>query len=264
MRTCLLLIAASVTLSAQPQQPNYQPNWPCTGKERTFDPAFLRAAEATGGQLFLLDRSETSALTVIAIEPSKHPATVARSVGKLENYLDVHVPIDPSIESLYISATVQCLQRVILWDPQIVEVLPKQVGGQDHVFRAVRISVIPKPTPGIWTIRLLGTGAYSLVVQAKTRRSFSGDFDGHTITASTDSAAPRFRLVTEAGDPLQPLALETSGQGRYSATIPPPAERFRLLTEGVDPQGYPFQRLDSRLFEPKPLKTNTAAPHTPD
>jgi hypothetical protein len=252
MRICLLLLAA-LSLSAQqrsqqqPQEPNYQPNWPCTGKERAFDPAFLRTAEATGGQMLLLDKSETSAFTVVALAAPRHPATIARSVGKLENYLDIRVPIDPSIESLYIAATVQCLQRVILWDPQIVEVLPPQSGGEDHVFRAVRISIIPKPTPGVWTIRLLGSGSYSLVVQAKTSRSFSATFDGQTITASTNAAAPRFRLVTEAGDPLQPLALEPSTPGRYTAQIPPPTQRFRLLMESADF----LQRMDPRLLEPR-------------
>jgi hypothetical protein len=254
MRDCLLfLFAAALSSPAQQQQqPNYQPGWPCTGKERAFDPAYLRTAEATGGQLFLLDRSEASAFSVIGIAEPKHSATVGRSVGNLENYLDVRVPIDPSIESLYISATVQCLQRVILWDPQIVEVLPQQVGGEDHVFRALRISIIPKPTPGVWTIRLLGKGAYSLVVEAKTTRRFSADFDGQTVTASTNSDAPHFRLVTEAGDPLQSLTLEAAGVGRYSAVIPPPGQRFRLLMEGVDPQGYPFQRVEPRLYEPPP------------
>ena len=197
-----------------------------------------------------MDRSEASAFTAIGIAKPKHPVTVARSVGNLENYLDIRVPIDPSIESLYISATVQCLQRVILWDPHIVEVLPQQMGGEDHVFRAVRISMVPKPAPGVWTIRLLGKGAYSLVVEAKTTHGFSADFDGQTVTAFTNSDAPHFRLVTEGGDPLQSLTLESVGVGRCSAVIPPPGQRFRLLMEGVDPQGYPFQRMEPRLYEP--------------
>jgi hypothetical protein len=252
MRNCVIVVAAALTLRAQapPQQPKYQPNWPCTGKERTFDPTYLHAAEATGGQLFLFDRSELDGFTTIAIQGPKHPATVARSVGKLENFLDVRVPVDPSIESLYVSATVQCLQRVILWDPQIVEALPQQMGGEDHVYRAVRISVIPKPTPGVWTIRLLGAGAYSLVVQAKTTLSLNANLDGQNITASTNASGPHFRLVTESGDPLQPLALESPAPGRYLGVVPPLKQKFRLLMEGIDKQSNPYQRMDPRLLEP--------------
>jgi hypothetical protein len=257
MRTWLLLAVLTSSLLAQAlfgqtqeQRPNYQPNWPCTGKERTFDPVYLDTAEATGGQLFLFERSDISGFTTIAIEGPKHPTTIARSVGKLENYLDIRVPIDPSIQSLYVSATVQCLQRVILWDPQVVEVLPQQIGGEDHVFRAVRLSIIPKPTPGIWTIRLLGTGAYSLVVQAKTSVGFSGNFDGQTITAQTGAPNPHFRLISEAGEPLLTLDLPLTAPGRYSAAIRPPAQKFRLLMESTDAQVIPFQRVEPKLFKP--------------
>ncbi|HEY4360386.1 MAG TPA: hypothetical protein VGN17_05440 [Bryobacteraceae bacterium] len=250
MRTWILLSAAASCLLAQSseQRANYQSNWPCTGKERTFDPVYLHTAEATGGQLFLFDKSETSGFTTIAIQTPKHPATIARSVGRLENYLDIRVPIDPSIESLYVSTTVQCLQRVILWDPQIIEVLPQQIGGEDHVFRAVRISIIPKPAPGIWTIRVLGTGSYSLVVQAKTNLNFSAKFSNQNITALTSATAPRFRLVTETGDPLQPLDLLPAGPGRYSGTVMAPPQPFRILMENTEEQGQTVQRLDPRLF----------------
>jgi hypothetical protein len=265
MRRWLLLFTLLLPLCAQQpeQQTNYQPNWPCNGKERAFDPVYLSTAEASGGQMFLFDPSEVDGFSVIAINSRKHPATVARSVGKLENYLDVSVPVDASIESLYISVTLQCKQRIVIYDPQNSEALPQQTGGEDHLYHAGRIATIPHPAPGTWTVRLLGSGAYSLVVQAKTSIILNGlNFDGglpHSGTPQNASvfvraptAALHFRMVNEAGETLQPLDLEPSAQdaSHYTGMVTLGTQRFRLLVEGTDAQGFPFQRLDPRLFDP--------------
>lgn len=265
MRRSLLLFVLLLPLCAQQpeQQPNYQPNWPCTGKERAFDPVYLRTAEASGGQMFLFDRQEVDGFSVIAINDRKHPTTVARSVGKLENYLDVSVPVDSSIESLYISVSLQCMQRIAIYDPQNSEALPQQTGGEDHVYHAGRIAVIPHPAPGTWTVRLLGSGTYSLVVQAKTPITLNDlNFDGGlphsgtpqiaSVFVRSPTAALHFHLVNEAGETLQSLDLEPSAQdvSHYTGMVTPGTQRFRLLVEGTDAQGYPFQRLDPRLFDP--------------
>ncbi len=252
----LLLLAAPLWPQQNGQTPQYQPNWPCTGKERAFDPAYLRTAEATGGQMFLLDRSEAGAFSVLEINDMKHKATVARSVGTLENYRDIRFPVDPSIESLYISASLQCTQRVVIYDPLNAEVRPEINGGEDHVYHAGRISVIPHPAPGVWTVRLLGSGTYSLVAQAKTPVVLRVNFDApDRISLRTTAPAPglRFRLVNEAGDPLQNLLLEAApdNSGRYEGSFMRPSQRFRVLVEALDEQGNAFlQRADARLFEP--------------
>ena len=64
---------ASATVFAQDsaQQPHYQQNWPCTGKERAFDPTYAKVSEATGGHLFLFDKSETSGMSTLMIGDMK-------------------------------------------------------------------------------------------------------------------------------------------------------------------------------------------------
>lgn len=261
----VLVMAAAVCAQKSGQQANYQPGWPCTGHERAFDPVYLRTAEATGGQMFLFDRSEVDGFSVIARNDPAHKATLARSVGTLANYLDVRVPVDPSVESLYISASLQCTQRIVVYDPQSAEVRPELAGGEDHVYRAGRISVIPRPAPGVWTVRLLGKGAYSLAVQGRTQFTLGGvSFAGAGPRAGIEQEvnvylqAPtpslRFRMVNQAGEDPQPIAFEQSpaGSGRYAARFTPGAQPFRLLVEGTDEQGNVFfQRMDPRLFEPK-------------
>src|SRR6266849_5950564 len=71
------------------QQPNYQPGWPCTGKERSFDPTYAKVAEATGGHLVLLDRSEVGVWSTLAMGDSKHQSTIVRAAGKTDSYVDI-------------------------------------------------------------------------------------------------------------------------------------------------------------------------------
>lgn len=208
--------------------------------------------------MLLLDRSEAGAFSVVAINEPKHKATVARSVGTIQNYRDVRFPIDPSIESLYISVALQCMQRIAIYDPLSADTRPGQAtGGEDHVYRAARIVVIPHPAPGVWTVRLLGSGAYSVVVQAKTALALHDlrfDPSGRiALYATAPAPTVAFRLVNEAGDNLAALALEQSPpeSGRYEGSLTRPAQRFRVLMEASDEQGNVFfQRMDPRLFEP--------------
>src|SRR6185437_1795590 len=91
-----LLAIPGLALAQNGQQPNIEPGWPCTGKPRAVDPAYIRTSEASGGQVFLFDRSEMRGFTLIANGTSRHGATVARATGTVTNYVDLQVPVDPS------------------------------------------------------------------------------------------------------------------------------------------------------------------------
>src|SRR5258708_20402000 len=71
------------------QQPNYQPGWPCTGKERSFDPTYAKVPEATGGHLVLLDRSEVGVWATLAIGVGKHNATMIAPAAKTDPSVDL-------------------------------------------------------------------------------------------------------------------------------------------------------------------------------
>ena len=255
LRIAIPLILFSGLLSAQNgQQPNLEPGWPCTGKPRVVDPAYVRTSEATGGQVFLFDRSEVRGFALLANGNARHSATVARASGTVSNYVDLQVPVDPSIESLFVSVSLQCKQRVIVYDPKSQDFRPDPNTGSDDVFLAGRIVTIPHPEPGVWTVRLLGTGTYFAVVQAKTslnvgRAEFqNGQVSIYSMPGST------FRLVAADGQPIQDLALTPSpdAPGQYSGSLTPPGKGFRVEAHATDAQGYLVQRLDGRLYEAKP------------
>ena len=124
--------------------------------------------------------------------------------------------------------------------------------------------MIPKPEPGVWTIRLQGAGPYFLSVQARTAFALhSTDFAQFppkfgadqtlTVTVNAPTRDVRFRLVGPAGEPLQTLVLSASEDrpDHFSGTFIPGFKQFRVLAEGADERGFPFQRIDPHLFEAK-------------
>src|SRR5712692_5799828 len=165
----VLLMAFALAASGQAparseQQPRYQAGWPCTGKERSFDPTYSKIAESTGGHLFLFDKAEIAGTSALAIGDLRHKDTIVRVSGKLESYVDIPIPVDANLDSLFVVASLQCMQTIRLYDPQRSSVTAEP--DQDHWFRAGRIATIPRPMAGEWLLRLAGTGAYSVAVQA--------------------------------------------------------------------------------------------------
>lgn len=121
----ILIAGAALAQAPQGQKPRLQPGWPCTGKEPSFDPAYARVAEASGGQIFLFDRSEAGRSMTIYKYTSKHPATITRVAGKLEGqHEDIRVPVDSTIDSLLVSVTLQCMQTIVIYDPAGAEIKP--------------------------------------------------------------------------------------------------------------------------------------------
>jgi hypothetical protein len=252
MRIVLLMMIALGAL-AQDQQPRYQAGWPCTGKERAFDPTYSKIAEATGGHLFLFDKSEVSGMSALAIGGMKHKETIVRQSGKLESYVDIPIPVDSGIDSLFVVGSLQCMQTIQLYDPQRTSVTGD--ADADHWFRAGRITTVVKPVAGEWLLRLAGTGAYSVAVEAHATHGMHSVEVGEktlSLRLSPEIANPQFRLVGPMGEAIQTLALgsDPDSPGHFSGTFEPGAKQFRVLVEN----GAGFQRVDPRLFETKPVQ----------
>jgi hypothetical protein len=251
-----LLMLCFALHGQETQTPKFQPNWPCTGKERSFDPVYARTSEATGGQLFLFDRSEAGRTGVLMIGTTRHPETILRSAGKLETqYVDIRVPVDSTIESLFVSVSLQCMQGVTIYDPQSHVADPVYLKGEDNWFHAGRIATLPRPQPGVWTLRLMGSGPYFVSIKAKAGIGLHnvklGTDQKLSLWLSSPSPAPQFQLVNALGEPLQALVLESDAMaaGHWIGSVIPTFKEFRVAVTGTDEQGYSFLRMDPRLLE---------------
>jgi hypothetical protein len=240
MRHWLLFLSVTC-VQAQTQTPKYQPGWPCTGKERSFDPVYSQIAEASGGHLFLNDPSEMLALSKLAIGGMNHNATITRATSRLESFVEVGFPVDVAIESLFVVASVQCLQIAELYDPDGRAVRPQLIpGGEEDRYRAGWIVTIPQPVPGRWTLRIAGQGYYSYAVEAKTRLGIHATFDPSSRRVNAENIS-NLSLIGGGGEDLG--SLDPDGR------IPPNVSAFRVRMIGIDANGNARQRVDPRLYQ---------------
>src|SRR5579862_293727 len=251
------VLAQSSQPQSAAQQPRYQANWPCTGKERSFDPSFSRAAEATGGHLVLLDRSEAGVSSTIATNDRQHKATIIRATGQSDSYVDVPFWVDSSVESLFVAGSMQCAQAIFLYDPQRSGIDGRIPGVEDTSFRAGRITVVRKPQAGAWELRLLGTGQYSVAVQAGSRVGLGTvDLRSNKLSVwlNESIADPIFRLVDAAGKPIRSVSLarDPDSPAHYSGPLDFPAVSFRIQVEGRGPNREAVWRTDPHLMDPPP------------
>jgi hypothetical protein len=276
-RMAMLAIGAAA-LAAQDQQPRSQPGWPCVG---TPDPSYFRVAEATGGQVFLFDKSEIGSSAIHAIAARRHEETLFRAAGSLvDGHHEFAFPIDSTVESVMMSVSLQCLQSVDVVRPsgQILQ----ETGASDfHTFRAGRLVTLAQPEPGAWRVRVAGQGMFFLVVQAKSELSLDrvefvreGGRPGHEGLFPTHepprAAVPQWlaisltgqvsgigaRLVSSPFEQIAALRLRDSSSAsaadehEFITRVTPPPVPFRVVVSGVDAVGLPFQRVHAPLFEP--------------
>ena len=265
MRFTLLLavcVCLSATAAAQQKQSGQspRPGWPCVGK---VDPSYVRGAEATGGKVLLVHPTEIGDAAVDARASEQHDETVFRAVGQLggETY-EMTVPIDSTIESVYFFVSVQCLQVVTLVTPSGQELSIATPGVEYRQLEAIRMFVVPNPTPGVWKIIAAGSGFFSMIVTAKSELSldevsFSDKAPSKAVALeATVRGAFRqasFHFVAGNGELIESLDLdagdESGDRRKYVGGVTRPRADFRVAVTGLDANGFPFQRMESRLSD---------------
>ena len=260
------ILAVPIFVGAQQQGAGPRGNWPCSAR---IDPSYFRVAEGTGGHLLLLAPEEIADSATLLTALGGHPQTLLRLAGSLTPGLhEFQVPVDPSVESVLFSISVQCLQVA-----DIVRPSGAAPSGDDVVdlsnFRAERMVIVKRPEPGMWTLRLSGSGVSGVVVQA---RSSIGIADVQFAPARSMNFTPfpttgvenvvkirisgrvqevRASIVSGVFLPLAPLPLERDEtDGSYLSRFTPGSEGVRVLVVGKDFDGVAFQRMYAPLITP--------------
>lgn len=246
---------------------------------RAVDPSYVRTSEATGGQVFLFDRSEAARSMVLVRYAGKHTDTVFRATGTLSTgSREFSFPVDSTIESLMVSVTLQCLQSIAVYRPSNTEVHSGEPSVDDNRFRSGQILIVAKPEAGSWRVRITGIGMFFVVAQAKSGISLDGvEFvapggrPGHeglfpiegpihlgerrmlSVRVKAPHGEPTFRLVSSAGETLEPLAMKTADENtddrEFLGTLTLKHAEFRVAVEGRDDAGYPYQRVLPQLIQ---------------
>ena len=248
----------------QQQTTNTRANWPCGAR---IDPSYFHVAEGTGGQLLLLAPSEILTSAELSTAFDKHPETIFRLGGMMNPGVhDFRVPIDGSVESAMFSFSVQCLQAAEVLRPSGAPAVGEGVTDLSN-FVATRMLIVSKPEPGVWTLRVSGTGLAGVMAKARSavhvadvEFARAGATEFRTLPSAGVENVVRIRvrgrvdrlegaLVDAASKEIAPLPLEPTGQdGLYQSRFSPVAEGFRVMIKGSGDDGWPLQRVYAPLF----------------
>ena len=260
------VLVVPVLIGAQQQAAGPRGSWPCGAR---IDPSYFQVAEGSGGHLLLLAPEEIGDSATLLTALGGHPQTLLRLAGSLTPGLhEFQVPVDPSVESVLFSISVQCLQVA-----DIVRPSGAAASGDDVVdlsnFRAERMVIVKRPEPGMWTLRLSGSGVSGVVVQARSTIGIadvqfasprSTNFTAFPTAGVENVVKIRMRgraheirasIVSGVFLPLAPLPLEhDETDGSYLSRFTPGSEGVRVLIVGKDYDGVVFQRMYAPLMTP--------------
>ena len=247
----------------QQQPPTARSNWPCGGR---VDPSYFQIAEASGGDLLMLAPWEIADSAALLQASSKHPHTIFRLGGTINpGAHEFRVPIDPAVESVMFSISVQCLQTAEVLDPSGQP--PSGEGVTDLSNVAERVVIVNRPAAGTWTIRAAGSGVAGVMVTARTAVSLANvefaavgsDRFRPVPVAGVDNivriavagrpARVEGAMVNAAAKEIAPLTFAPGdAPGVYVSRFTPGSEPFRVLIRGSDSGGGRFQRVHAPLL----------------
>jgi hypothetical protein len=242
----------------QDQLPSGDDGWPCTAG-RPVDPSYLAVSEGTGGQLFMLQPGEADHAGLLMTASRTHPVTIERGVGQLRGTREFSVPVDGTVDGLFVAASLQCHQAITIVRPDGVAVNAANA-ADDVVLKTGRLTRVETPLPGMWRVTMAGRGLFTFSVRASTPVAVSASIDASDGASQPGQGAPvhmtldvelsqpvdgaRVRLITAAGEVLAEHKLPEDG----ALEVARPSRPFRVAVEGVDREGAPVRRVHPVLF----------------
>jgi von Willebrand factor A domain-containing protein 7 len=279
VRQCVLVAILTLSLAqpraiaAQTGQQNSRRFAP--GTCGPVDPTYVHLAEQTGGQPVFLQPSEVAVAGHLMRETTRNSSdallyATSHLGGQTREYT---VPIDTAAKRVTFSLSFDAPgTKMMLLRPSGTAVAPGDVGVESSDWTCGRIVSIGSPEKGEWRVQLSGTGNFWLrviaqgdlyilsaeFVQLGGRIGHEGYFKipgqplagrEQTLRAAVSGAlrTADFRLVSAAGDTLQPVAMKQEGSDpedhEFFGTLTLPDQPFRLAVNGLDKEGLPFQRV---------------------
>lgn len=263
---------------ARAQRKGARLHYGLTGSCSPVDPAYIRGAEETGGQLFRLDPSEIPQLfTLIQPQLSGDIVTIARRKVDLgtNGLQSIDAPVDSHTSRLIVSSTivennVAGEHTVKVFRPSGEQVSASDAGVGITTLGTGVIIRIDAPEAGVWRVELEGYGPLTAAVQGNSDISIDrfdfvepgGDIHGGfqalpglpvagypalgeaVIFGEVTSA--RFSFLDQMGNEIQPLSFvqnyPRADRAHYMGSAPLPAVPFRLVVQGEDDTGAAYRR----------------------
>jgi hypothetical protein len=256
-----------------------------------IDPAYVRVANDTGGQVFVLSPAEAGQITKLADFVVRANAIDLLAVaGNLSTGPQTFAaPVDSTMTSVTFSTS--GANDMTVKRPDGTAVQPGDPGVQAISLNGglvpARIITVASPVVGTWSVALTGPESFSMKVTGESSLDLSNfrflhQVPGHggpflvpiigfpvTDHATTVDAvlegpfqAATFDLRKADGTPLQTLDLTPVGDppdGEFSGDITPPTTAFRVYVTGKDHDGNTFQRTLPSTIRPQAIVITSPA-----
>jgi hypothetical protein len=259
---------------------------PSTNRSMTFgpdacgpaDPAYIHAANETGGIPMFLQRSEAAkAFHLVRESTRNNVATVFWATGTLEGKPEtIKIPVDSVTKRITITFSVDTRGNELkLTQPSGGAITGGSASIEVTDLNCGRILTVSSPEVGEWRAEITGTGRYWMVAQAQSDIYFvgvefvkKGGRPGHeglfripgqpvagtpaTLQASLSASATKtteFYLVTERGQTIQKLQMHAVNPDReFVGNVDLPNVPFRVAVIGRDSSGKQYQIFFSNLL----------------
>ena len=264
-----------------------------------IDPGYIRLANNTGGQLFVLSVTEAGSITKLADFLNRSNAVdvlhVSGTLSGIAKAFDV--PVDSTITRVTFS--VSGTSTVTVTRPNNTVVQPTDPNVTKIALSSGAVYSLTNMPTGTWHVTVNGTGDFSVRVVAESPLDFSFfDFlDGSgvsqhgrftdipgfpevnqagTVVAQVSGSAntAQFAFRNPDGSALQSLSLTELGWAnedpapsftvgpvrQFLGEVTPPATTFRTYVTGVDVNGIPYQRVKSTVTKPQTVKVTPPTP----
>lgn len=264
-----------------------------------IDPAYVRLANNTGGQLFVLSVTEAGSITKLADFLNRTNAVdVLHVSGTLSGIAKTYdVPVDSTITRVTFS--VSGTSTVTVTRPNNTVVQPTDPNVTNVPLGSGAVYSLTNMPTGTWRVTVNGTGDFSVRVVAESALDFSffdfldssglsmhGRFTdipgfpevnqaGNVVAQVSASAnTAQFAFRNPDGSALQSLSLTELGWAnedpapsfsvgpvrQFLGQVTPPATTFRTYVTGVDVNGVPYQRVKSTVTKPQTVKITPPTP----
>jgi hypothetical protein len=243
-----------------------------SGSCSPIDPAYIREASETGGQLFFLAPSEIRSVTdLLTPRLSGDLRRIFSTSGTFSGPAKTfELPVDSTVSRLLVSTSIDAQPRLSLRRPSGTVVTPSDPGIHISHLSSADIVIVDHPEAGQWQISVSGTGNFSVTADGNSPISFNrfdfvepnqdmhgGYFPipglpllGTSVVGEATILGPvataNFELETEAGVALSGINLSqnfpNADADHFLGSFALPNAPFRVVVRGQDRSGFAFRR----------------------
>jgi hypothetical protein len=211
-----------------------------SGSCSPYDPKYFELSEATGGQVFIINKNEAGALTEALLATALSPSRVdiARVSDQADGAKSYEFIVDSTSDKLFvtISVTSGAVSSVSVIRPDGREVKAGETGVSISALSRSFFYNIALPQQGIWKVSLEGSGEFNVNAAANSPLSFEyfdfveyddsahpGYFriDGYPLAGSKSAVKAvlhgeatdvRFELRAKSGETIRAFTLDSFGE----------------------------------------------------